>query len=169
MRVLARILSCLLAALALAAPVAAGTRLKDIIDIEGVRENQLTGYGIVFGLNGTGDSLRNCAMTGQSLEAMLREIEKDTTGKRDPEKYYVSVFGTPGGKDPWAWRWEGHHQSFNYTSVDAAAPSMTRWSQLRLSGRIRRGTNCLPSQRGSIVLLHTPMMATSGALMMGVK
>lgn len=61
----------------------------------------------------------------QSLEAMLREIEKDTTGKRDPEKYYVSVFGTPGGKDPWAWRWEGHHQSFNYTSVDAAAPSMT--------------------------------------------
>ena len=53
----------------------------------------------------------------QGLEAVLRELEKDTTGKRDPEKYYVSIFGTPGPKEPWAWRWEGHHQSFNYTCV----------------------------------------------------
>ena len=68
------------------------------------------------------------AETIQSLEAILREMEKDTTGKRDPMKYYVSIFGTPsgtpGGK-AWAWRWEGHHQSFNYTSVGDAAPSMT--------------------------------------------
>ena len=61
------------------------------------------------------------AETIQSLEAILREMEKDTTGKRDPLKYYVSVFGTPGGK-VWAWRWEGHHQSFNYTSAGDAAP-----------------------------------------------
>ena len=59
MRALARTLSCFLVAMTLASPVGAGTRLKDIIDIEGVRENQLTGYGIVFGLNGTGDSIRN--------------------------------------------------------------------------------------------------------------
>ena len=68
------------------------------------------------------------AETIQSLESILREMEKDTTGKRDPLKYYVSIFGTPsdtpGGK-AWAWRWEGHHQSFNYTSVGDAAPSMT--------------------------------------------
>lgn len=61
----------------------------------------------------------------QGLEAVLKEMEKDTTGKRDPEKYYVSIFGNPEGKEPWAWRWEGHHQSFNYTCVDKAAPSMT--------------------------------------------
>lgn len=61
----------------------------------------------------------------QGLEEILRVMEKATDGHRDREKYYVSVFGTPGGKDPWAWRWEGHHQSFNYTSVDDAAPSMT--------------------------------------------
>jgi Protein of unknown function (DUF3500) len=61
----------------------------------------------------------------QSLEAVLREMEKDTQGRRDPEKYYVSVFGTPGGKEPWAWRWEGHHQSFNYTCAGDAAPAMT--------------------------------------------
>ena len=61
----------------------------------------------------------------QGLEAVLREMEKDTTGKRDPEKYFVSIFGTPGGKEPWGWRWEGHHQSFNYTCAGDSAPSMT--------------------------------------------
>ena len=44
---------------------------------------------------------------------------------RDSERYFVSVFGTPGGKDPWGWRWEGHHQSFNYTIAGDAAPAMT--------------------------------------------
>jgi hypothetical protein len=61
----------------------------------------------------------------QGLEAVLREMEKDTTGKRDPEKYFVSIFGTPGGKEPWGWRWEGHHQSFNYTCAGDGAPTMT--------------------------------------------
>ncbi len=51
----------------------------------------------------------------------------------------------------------------------AAAPSMTRWSQLSDSGSIRRGTKALPSHLGSQLLLHTPMIATSGALMIGVK
>src|SRR6185369_17808896 len=51
----------------------------------------------------------------------------------------------------------------------AAAPSTTRWSQLSESGRIRRGWNALPSQTGSVVLRHTPRIATSGALMIGVK
>ena len=61
----------------------------------------------------------------QSLEEVLRVMEKDTTGKRDPEKYFVSIFGNPGGKDPWGWRWEGHHQSFNYTCIGDEKPSMT--------------------------------------------
>ncbi len=40
------------------------------------------------------------AETIQGLENVLREMEKDTTGKRDPEKYYVSIFGAPGGGQP---------------------------------------------------------------------
>jgi len=60
-----------------------------------------------------------------ALEAVLREMEKDTTGRRDPEKYFVSIFGKPGGKDPWGWRFEGHHLSLNYSSIDGAAPAMT--------------------------------------------
>ncbi|MCB1478705.1 MAG: flagellar basal body P-ring protein FlgI, partial [Rhodobiaceae bacterium] len=38
---------------------AGASRIKDLVDIEGVRENQLVGYGLVVGLNGTGDSLNN--------------------------------------------------------------------------------------------------------------
>ncbi len=47
------------------------SRLKDIVSIEGVRDNHLIGYGLVVGLNGTGDTLRNVSSTRQSLAAML--------------------------------------------------------------------------------------------------
>jgi flagellar P-ring protein precursor FlgI len=53
---------------------ASAARIKDIADIEGVRENQLVGYGLVVGLNGTGDSLNNSPFTKQSLEAMLERM-----------------------------------------------------------------------------------------------
>jgi len=64
---------------ALAAPLAstaawAGPRIKDVADFEGVRENQLVGYGLVVGLAGTGDSLRNSPFTRQSLAAMLERL-----------------------------------------------------------------------------------------------
>ena len=50
------------------------SRIKDIVDIEGVRDNQLIGYGLVVGLNGTGDSLGNSPFTDQSLMAMLERL-----------------------------------------------------------------------------------------------
>lgn len=59
----------ILAAL-VATPTLAKSRIKDIVDVEGVRENPLVGQGLVVGLAGTGDSLRNCPMTRQMLEAM---------------------------------------------------------------------------------------------------
>ena len=49
-----------------------------------------------------------------ALEHVLREMEGRV--HRDPELYYVAVFGTPGS-DPWGWRFEGHHISLNYTFV----------------------------------------------------
>jgi len=59
----------------IAAPAAwAGPRIKDVADFEGVRENQLVGYGLVVGLAGTGDSLRNSPFTRQSLAAMLERL-----------------------------------------------------------------------------------------------
>src|SRR5487761_2600469 len=61
-----------LAALALSAvPAGAVSRIKDLANIEGVRQNQLIGYGLVVGLNGTGDTLNNIPFTKQSLTAML--------------------------------------------------------------------------------------------------
>ena len=62
----------------LAGPVSAASRVKDIVEVEGVRENQLIGYGIVVGLNGTGDGLRNSPFTKQSLEGMLERLGVNT-------------------------------------------------------------------------------------------
>jgi flagellar P-ring protein precursor FlgI len=54
-----------------AAGAEAAVRIKDIADIRGLRENQIVGYGLVIGLNGTGDTLRNAPFTEQSLQSML--------------------------------------------------------------------------------------------------
>jgi flagellar P-ring protein precursor FlgI len=60
---------------------AATARIKDIVNIEGVRDNQLVGYGLVVGLNGTGDSLNNSPFTKQSLQAMLERLGVNTAGE----------------------------------------------------------------------------------------
>ncbi len=52
----------------------ASSRIKDIVDVEGVRSNQLIGYGIVVGLNGTGDTVRNSPMLKQSMESMMERM-----------------------------------------------------------------------------------------------
>jgi flagellar P-ring protein FlgI len=63
-----------------AASAEAGSRIKDIADFEGVRENMLVGYGLVVGLAGTGDSLRNAPFTRQSLEGMLERLGINVRG-----------------------------------------------------------------------------------------
>ncbi len=74
-----RFVLSLLIALGLGAgPAAAASRIKDIVEFEGVRDNMLVGYGLVVGLNGTGDSLRNAAFTQQSLVAMLERLGVNT-------------------------------------------------------------------------------------------
>src|ERR1044071_5640289 len=70
-----RLFTALLATLALTAqPAFAKSRIKDIVEFEGVRENMLVGYGIVVGLNGTGDALRNAPFTKQTLESILERL-----------------------------------------------------------------------------------------------
>lgn len=60
-----------LAAAAPGAPGPGATRIKDITSVQGVRDNQLIGYGLVIGLAGTGDTLRNAPFTEQALKSML--------------------------------------------------------------------------------------------------
>ena len=76
------VLGALAALLILAAAGAADamSRIKDIADFEGVRENQLVGYGLVVGLNGTGDRLNNSPFTRQSLIGMLERLGVNTRG-----------------------------------------------------------------------------------------
>lgn len=59
---------------AMAGPAGAASRIKDIADFEGIRDNMLVGYGLVVGLNGTGDSLINSIFTQQSLVSMLERL-----------------------------------------------------------------------------------------------
>ena len=54
--------------------VNAAVRIKDIVEIQGARENQLLGYGLVVGLNATGDSLRNSPFTEASIKSMLDQL-----------------------------------------------------------------------------------------------
>jgi len=77
-------LAALLAVLlACCVPVGAGatSRIKDLANIEGVRQNQLIGYGLVVGLNGTGDTLNNIPFTKQSLQAMLERLGVNVRGQ----------------------------------------------------------------------------------------
>jgi flagellar P-ring protein FlgI len=91
---------CLSAALALglacgaALPAAARSRIKDIVDFEGVRENVLVGYGIVVGLSGTGDTLDNSPMTKQSLTEMLERLGTNTRDAKLNTKNAAGVMVT---------------------------------------------------------------------------
>jgi flagellar P-ring protein precursor FlgI len=65
----------------LSAPAGAASRIKDLASVEGVRQNQLIGYGLVVGLNGTGDTLNNIPFTKQSLQAMLERLGVNIRGQ----------------------------------------------------------------------------------------
>ena len=58
----------------------------------------------------------------RQLERILRQFEKNSEEVifvvRDPEQYWVGVFGEPGGREPWGWGITGHHISIHYTVID---------------------------------------------------
>jgi flagellar P-ring protein precursor FlgI len=73
----------LLAIVAIAgAPLAATAevRIKDVAAVKGIRDNQLVGYGLVVGLQGTGDTLQNAPFTGQSLQSMMDRMGVNVRG-----------------------------------------------------------------------------------------
>ena len=84
----------------------AQSRIKDLVQIEGVRDNQLIGYGIVVGLAGTGDGLRNSPFTRRSIETMLERMGVNTREQNLQTKNVAAVmvtaslpaFGTQGSR-----------------------------------------------------------------------
>ena len=92
MRVLAAVFAAILAVTA--QPAFAYSRVKDLVSVQGIRDNMLVGYGLVVGLNGTGDSLRNAPFTQQSLQTMLERLGVNTRGQVMQTKNVAAVMVT---------------------------------------------------------------------------
>ena len=69
-------------------------RIKDLVDFDGVRGNDLVGYGLVVGLNGTGDGLRNSPFTEEILSNILERLGVNVTGEQFRPKNIAAVFVT---------------------------------------------------------------------------
>ncbi|MCV2887480.1 flagellar basal body P-ring protein FlgI [Ruegeria aquimaris] len=89
---LLRLLLCLLMLPALAQ--AGAVRLKDLVEFDGVRGNDLVGYGLVVGLNGTGDGLRNAPFTEEIMSTILERLGVNVTGEEFRPKNVAAVFVT---------------------------------------------------------------------------
>ncbi|NLL02647.1 MAG: flagellar basal body P-ring protein FlgI, partial [Mollicutes bacterium] len=87
------IMTCLSIFPAGAAPAAVSTRIKDIAKVQGVRANQLIGYGLVVGLAGTGDSTKNI-QTMQSISNMLSGFGVTVTADQLESKNVAAVIVT---------------------------------------------------------------------------
>ncbi|NOT62470.1 MAG: DUF3500 domain-containing protein [Acidobacteria bacterium] len=105
-----------------------------------------------------------------SLEPVLRVMEgPDRRFPRDETLYYVTVFGTPGAKDRWGWRWEGHHMSLNFTVVKgeliASVPLMFGSNPAEVRQGDRKGFRALANEedkgRALITALDEKQRATA--------
>ncbi|EUC00302.1 Flagellar P-ring protein [Rhizobium sp. CF080] len=87
-------------------PYVVSARIKDIASLQAGRDNQLIGYGLVVGLQGTGDSLRSSPFTDQSMKAMLQNLGISTQGSQSNAKNVAAVmvtanlppFASPGSR-----------------------------------------------------------------------
>jgi flagellar P-ring protein precursor FlgI len=69
-------------------------RIKDLVEFDGVRSNDLVGYGLVVGLNGTGDGLRNAPFTEEIMSNLLERLGVNVTGEQYQPKNVAAVFVT---------------------------------------------------------------------------
>jgi len=88
------ILAAAFAAVVAMQPASAFSRVKDLVDVQGIRDNMLVGYGLVVGLNGTGDSLKNAPFTQQSIQTMLERLGVNTRGTTMQTKNVAAVMVT---------------------------------------------------------------------------
>lgn len=89
-KLLAFVLLALLPSLAFAAPI----RIKDLVEFDGVRGNDLVGYGLVVGLNGSGDGLRNSPFTEEIMANILERLGVNVTGEQFRPKNVAAVLVT---------------------------------------------------------------------------
>jgi flagellar P-ring protein precursor FlgI len=89
-----RILCAVLVGLMSSAAWADQIRIKDLVEFDGVRANDLVGYGLVVGLNGTGDGLRNAPFTEEIMSNLLERLGVNVTGEQYQPKNVAAVFVT---------------------------------------------------------------------------
>jgi len=95
MNICKRITICLIALSLLVLPVSASPiRIKDLVEFDGVRGNDLVGYGLVVGLNGTGDGIRNAPFTEEIMSNILERLGVNITGEQFRPKNVAAVFVT---------------------------------------------------------------------------
>lgn len=75
----------------------------------------------------------------RTLEGILRDMEKDTTGRRDPGKYAYAVFGAPAAGGTWSWRLEGHHLEILVSIVDGHVVGLTPHFMGAAPGKVPAG------------------------------
>ena len=102
-----RFLSFLVLAVSLAtASLAQDVRIKDLVEFDGVRGNDLVGYGLVVGLNGTGDGIRNAPFTEEIMTNLLERLGVNVSGEQFRPQNVAAVlvtatlppFGRAGGR-----------------------------------------------------------------------
>jgi len=99
-----------------------GLTIKDMTPLQRGLAHDLLKAGLSQRGYLTASSIMDLETVLGALEAAQRATAaQPPTGTplvRDPERYFFSVFGTPGGKDPWGWRVEGHHVSLHFAVVN---------------------------------------------------
>lgn len=97
------------------------------------------------------------AATIMSLDAILREMEQGKGPVRDPELYFLSVFGDARSNKPWGWRLEGHHVSLNFTLLEgnhiASTPAFFGANPAEVLQGVRKGLRALAPEEDLARLL----------------
>jgi hypothetical protein len=102
------------------------------------------------------------ASTIMSLDDVLRIQEGDTTGRRNSDKYFVSIFGKPSATGTWGFRFEGHHISLHFSYVDgkpAYSPTFFGSNPAEVKEGPRKGLRALPREEDlgrDLVMSLTP-------------
>ena len=122
-------------------PLRKGLRMDEMTDAEKAAAKELL-------KTGASDDGYAKATTIMSLENILRDLEKNGANVRNPEWYFVSVFGKPDGAGKWGWRVEGHHLSLNFTlegcKVVSATPNFFGANPAEVKEGDRKGLRTLP-------------------------
>jgi len=100
-------------------------------------EQRALAFGLISTGVGGGGYLK--ATTIMSLEQILQEIEQGKGPVRDPERYFLTIFGTPSDWGKWGWRVEGHHLSLNFLLEDGKVIAATPTFFGANPGEVRQG------------------------------